>query len=246
MPLQYKVETLDNIDEALRGLYAEDEAGGFRLVVEGLDDAAELKRAKDHEKARRKEVERQLKELQDAKTAEAEKARKAHEDALSKAGDVDALIKSWEKKHADGLAAKDAEYQPRLTKLESTIRRVFVSEKAQAIANEIAVSGSASVLVDHIAKRLRAEDRDGDYVTIVVDAEGKASALTLDDLKKEFVGNKAFAPVIAGSKGSGSGAGGAKGGGAAVGTQKRSQMSVKEKAAYVDEHGKDAFFALPE
>jgi hypothetical protein len=77
------------------------------------------------------------------------------------------------------------------------------------------VQGSAKALLPHIERRLSVEQRDGKPVVVVLDAQGKLSAATLDELKAEIANDAAFAPLIAGSKASGGGAGGAGGGGGA-------------------------------
>jgi len=65
------------------------------------------------------------------------------------------------------------------------------------------VEGSAGLLMPHIKSRLGVEEKDGQFVTVVHDSEGKPSALTLDELKVDISSNKAFAPVLAGYKASG-------------------------------------------
>ncbi len=89
---------------------------------------------------------------------------------------------------------------------------------ATEIATTLAIPGSSKALLPHIERRLSVEQRDGKPTVVVLDAAGKLSAATLDELKAEFTNDPAFGPLIAGSKASGGGAGGAgKGGGAAKG-----------------------------
>lgn len=182
-----------------------------------------------------------------AKHAEAEKhrkqaekdAQKRAEEAARKAGDTEALEKSWAEKHATALAEKDEQIALR----DRWLKDMTVGRAAEAMAAELAVQGSASVLARHIQDRLGSEIRDGRPVTVVLDADGKPSAKTLDELKAEFAGNAAFAPLIAGNKASGSG--GLNGKGGAPRGQVRSKMTPKEKAAFIDEHGNDAYDKLP-
>lgn len=208
MGLKYKIEKLEDVAEALRVHYKQDAAGGFVLDAEGIDDGAELKRAKEHEKKARQEAEAKLKDLTDKQKGDEEKARKAAEDAARAAGNVTALEESWKKKYADDIAAEQAKWKAENESLSSDVDRLLRSDVANKIASEIAVQGSAEVLMPHILGRLKVDVRDGQRVTTVVDAKGQASALTIDDLKKEFSGNKAFLPLIVASKGSGGGAGG--------------------------------------
>lgn len=239
MTLKATVASLDGIDEAIQALYVEDKAaGGFRLNVEGLEDTTALKNAKEHEKKARQEVEKKLKELQDAQKEKDAAAAKALEDAARASGDVKAIDESWSKKHTEALAAKDAEYKPLVESLTNDVTRLLIDNVAQGIAADIAVdSDSVPALIPHIKARLGVDIRDNKRTTVVVDENGRPSALTLDEMKKEFVGNKAFARLVAGSKASGSGAAGAKSGGAA-GAKKITKaafdaMSPQDRAAFV-------------
>lgn len=241
MALKYHIAKLEDVEEAQRPLYIpnpDTEAGGFRLAVEGVDDAGELKRARDHEKRARTEAEKKLKELQDGQKAADEKMRKAAEDAARAAGDTAKLDESWKKKYDDALAAKDAEYKPQIEAANANLRRLLIDNEATRLANEMATPGHAALLLPHIRARLEIAERDGQMVTVVVDADRKPSALTLPELAKEFKANPAFAPVIVGSKGSGGGAGGANPGGAGGNKKqlKRTDFDALTPAA------RDAFF----
>lgn len=243
MPLALNVEKIDDLPEAIRSLYKEKEGGGgFTLEVDGLEDTGALKRAKDHEVAERKKVEAQLKTIADERKADAEKTRKAIADAALASGDAKALEESWKKKYADDLAAKDGEYQPKLQKQDATIRKLLISDVASKYASELAIPGSAGPLAQLISARLAIEEVDGDYVTVVRDANGQKSALTLDDLKKEILGDKALAPLLVGSKGSGGGAGGSNKGGGAPGAKTISRTAFNaldpaSRQAFVREKG---------
>ncbi len=216
MPLKLEVEKLEEVEEAHRALYTPKEGGGgFVLPIEGLPDVGPALRAKDHEVSEHAKTKAELKRIKDAQKKIEDDARKAAEDAALKSGDLEAFRKSAEKQRADDLAAKDAEYQPKVQKLDTTVRRLLVSDVATRLATELALKGSEGPLAKLISDRLAVEERDGEHVTVVRGADGKPSALTIDDLKKEIAGDKALAPLLAGSRASGGGAGGSKGGGAA-------------------------------
>lgn len=168
------------------------------------------------------------KKAADAKRKEAEDAaRKAAEDAARKAGDVGSLEKSWNDKYNAALAEKDAE----VTRLNSSLTGVLVDSVASRLAADLAVQGSANVLLPHIRGRLAVDYVDGSPVTRVLDAMGKPSAATIDELKAEFAANPAFAPIVAGTKASGGGASGAGRGGAASKTMKRAEFDNLDYAA---------------
>ncbi len=216
MALKYRVEKLEDVEEAVRGLYKQDAAGGFVLDAEGIDDPAELKRAKDHEKEARQKAEAELKKMKEAQKASEEVARKAAEEAAAKSGDLEALRKSADERVAAAVAEAEGKYKPQLDKYQASLRRSKIDNVAQELATRIGIKGSEQILIPHLISRLDVDERDGDFVTVVRDSKGQASALTIADLEKEFVSNPVFAPVIVGSKGSGGGANGNanKGGGA--------------------------------
>ena len=182
-----------------------------------------------------------------AKHAEAEKhrkqaekeAQKRVEEAAKKSGDTEALEKSWTEK----LTAREQELQAEINRRDGWLKEMTVGRTAESMAAELAVQGSAVVLARHIQDRLSSEIRDGRPVTVVLDTEGKPSAKTLDELKAEFSGNAAFAPLIAGNKASGSGGIHGKGG-AQTGLDRRT-MSIRQRAEFIDKHGNEAYEKLP-
>jgi len=222
--LKFEVDSLDGLDTSVASLYDKTEAGKFRLKVDGVpqgDDTAGLKKKVDELLAEKKAAAAKAKEAE-------EMARKAAEEAARKAGDTEALDKSWNQKYTEALSAKDNE----LNSLRGTLNTLLVDNVATNLANELAVQGSAALLMPHIKGRLAVEIRDGQPKTVVIGQDGKPSALTIDELKAEFASNPAFAPVIAGSKATGGGASGANGrGGGAVKTVSRAQFNQMDPHA---------------
>lgn len=217
MNLKYKIDSLDGLDENLAALYEKD-GDGYRLKVDGIpqgEDVSGLKAKVEELLAEKKAAAQKAREAEEA-------ARRAAEEAARKNGDIEALEKSWREK----LERREKELLGKINELESGITAMTVDTVAAKLANELAVQGSADVLLPHIKARLAVEQRDGKYVTVVRDAEGKPSAATIDDLKNEFSSNPAFAPVIAGSRATGGGASGSAGGGA---SKKFSELSERER-----------------
>lgn len=182
---------------------------GFKLDVEGgFEDVAALKRAKDHEKTAAAEAKRLLHEAQTQLAELTEERDNLLRGALPKA-DVEKLEGSYKKKLTDQETALNA----KVAAAEASLATLLVDNVATNFAGEI--STAPAVIMPHVKSRLRSEkNAAGVYETKIVDADGKPSALTLADLKKEFIANPAFAPILTGSKGSGGGAAGAGGGGA--------------------------------
>lgn len=213
MTLKFQLDSLEGVDESIQALYVEKD-GKFVLGIEGLPQPEDVSGLKS-----------KVQELLDEKKAEAEKrkaaedqARLDREEALRKSGNVEELEKSWSEKYARREAELTGQLESTNSTLQGQIRDLTVGRTATEIATTLAIPGSAKALLPHIERRLSVEQRDGKPTVVVLDAVGKLSAATLDELKAEFTNDPAFGPLIAGSKASGGGAGGAgKGGGAAKG-----------------------------
>ena len=218
--LKKKIAKIEDVKEEFRSLYKEDGAGGFVLMIEGDDseDVGALKRAKDHEKEKRREAEKRARELED------QLAETANTNA-KKNGDVEALEKSWGEKYAK----LEAELRGEIAGRDGHLNKLLVDNVAQSLASKL--STAPAVILPHIKSRLQAEFHEGAGVTRVLDANGKPSALTLDELETEFRGNKDFAPIIIASKASGSGALGSGGGGAPTGQPKTYQEALAQSWA---------------
>lgn len=236
--LKYQIDSLDGLDDSTRALYTEKD-GKFVLGVEGIpqgEDVSGLKNKVTELLNEKKESERLRKEAED-------KARQEREEALRKSGNVEELEKSWSEKYTRRETELSQQLETERTTLSAQIRDLTVGRMATDLAAELAVQGSAKALLPHLERRLGVETRDGKPTVVVLGQDGKLSAATVDELKKEFASDPAFAPLIAGSKASGGGAGGAgKGGGAA---QKRSDMTPVEKREFIQAHGQDAYLKLP-
>jgi len=213
MGLKYQLDTLDGLDDSVKSLYTEKE-GKFVLGIEGLpqpEDVSGLKAKVDELLGEKKAAEKARKDAE-------EQARVEREEAARKSGNVEELEKSWSEKYSRREAELNGMLEQERGTLSTQIRDLTVGRTATDIASALAIPGSAKALLPHIERRLSVEQRDGKPVVVVLDAQGKLSAATLDELKAEFANDVAFAPLIAGSKASGGGANGAgNGGGAAKG-----------------------------
>jgi len=135
--------------------------------------------------------------------------------------DMDALEKSWKEK----LDNQQNDFQQKIQQSESALQSLLVDNVASSMAAEI--STVPSLLVPLIKQRLATETADGKTNTRVLDAEGKPTALTVEDLKKEFIANEQLFSIMKGSNASGSGAQGSGNGGGAA--KKFSDMSEKDR-----------------
>jgi len=146
------------------------------------------------------------KALLSEKAAAKKAAQESQEEAAKKSGDVEALEKSW----SDKLNTETGSRDEKLSAYEKQISDMTAGAAARKMAAELALPGSADVLLPHIKGRLSV-DMDGDSPLVrVLDKDGKPSAMSIDDLRKEIEANKAFAPLLLGSMASGSGDAGKK------------------------------------
>lgn len=206
------------------------EGESFVLDLTDYEDPATLKRAKDHEKQARKDAELKTKELADQLAALTDERDGLLKGSIPKA-DAEKLETSYKTK----MAKLEKELGEQVSAMRGNLQTMLVDNVAQSLASEL--STAPAVMLPHIKRRLAAEFSEGKGSTRVLDADGKPSAYTLDDLKKEFIANPDFAPIIAASKGSGGGAGGTKGGGAARKSLK--EMTATEEAQFANANPKE-------
>lgn len=213
--LKMVLDNLDGVDESLHAFY-EERDGKFHLGVDGVEDPAALKRAKDHEKRLRQEAEAKVRDLT-TKVTELETEVTELQDTNRQKGGMAALEQSYK----DKIAKINTDHAAELAGRDTQISKLLVDNVAESMAAEL--SDSPELLADVIRKRLTAKDGE----TRVLDANGELSATTTDELREEFRSNKKYAAVIRGSQANGGGSnGGGKGGGA---TKTFKDMSEKER-----------------
>lgn len=149
------------------------------------DDARELITARDAANGERDSAKA---ELAQAKT-------KITELEASRGSDTVALENSYKAK----LAAKDTEIAALNTDKTALTKTVVCGPEAEKIAAKFT---APALIKSHILARLDVDPSSGK--ARVLDANGKASAASLDDLAKEFVDNPDFKAIVIGSKASGS------------------------------------------
>ncbi len=233
--IEFKLDSLENIDESLQGLYEQTDTG-YQLKVTGIpepekEDLSGLKNKVDELLREKKAASQKAREA-------AEEAEAARLEAAKKGNDTEALDKSWQEK----FNAREVELKKELEELSGTLVKLTSGQTATKIAAEIAVQGSADVLLPHLERRLRTEFREGSPVTVVLDKDGKPSAMSVDELKAEFQNSAAFAPLIVGTKANGAGrTGGNESSGAGVNEVSRSEfdrMNQAQRANFAKNGGK--------
>ncbi|WP_265494574.1 hypothetical protein [Providencia heimbachae] len=199
-------EEFDALTDDQKALYKES-GGNYQLQIEGMPDIPDVSGMK-----------KKMDELLAEKKSEQEKrekaeyeAKKAAEDQARKSGDIESLEKSW----AEKLKVRESELLTQLQEKDTSLHTLLVDNVAQTLATKLAGDG-APLIMPHIKSRLSVEEGK----TRVVDVSGHPSASTIEDLEKEFRSNQLFAPVIIGSKATGTGGEGGKGKSQAGGSDK--------------------------
>lgn len=220
MSLNFEIDSIDNVDESIRGLYKEDN-GRFILDVDlgdkyvPAESVAGLKANHD-----------QL--LSEKKKAKEEAARVAEEKAKA-SGDLESLQKYAQQ--------RESELQEKLNSLQKSIANKELNSTASNIAHDLADGANAKLLSKLIKDRLRYEDGE----MKVLDDDGNLTMSSIEELKKEIQTSSDYSSLVRGSKATGSGALGGTDGGASKETMTRAEWDVlgeKEKREFFKSGGK--------
>ena len=256
MPLNLIVDTIETVPEAFRGEYTEKD-GKFHLNVDGLpepEDTSGLKTALQKERKAAADAAKELakwkasgkspEEIADLISAREEDERKKAEAA----GDHAKILKQHQDQWAKDRAALDAE----LNAARTSERAAIVGERLLSALTRAGVTEEGTELLpDRLANRIKFETIDGKRVLKIMAADGETpmagagpdGSATPADLAQDATTKY---PSL--FKGSGAGGGGKpsdKGAGGAGITKKSDFKTEKERAAWVEKNGLDAYSKLP-
>lgn len=196
MTLQFEVDSLDNVPEEAKGLYAEAD-GKFRLAVEGIPkptDTSKLENALKQERERAKDAEKfkklgltpdQIKELVDA-----EEARKQQK--LKDEGDFPALLKQHQDKWDGERSTLVSERDAATAALKKHVgESAFVTELAKQGATEEGLAALPNLFVSRInvsvdGENAKMEIMQADGATPMAGSSESGTA-TLGDLVGEAI-----------------------------------------------------------
>jgi hypothetical protein len=206
------LETLEGVAEHLKTEYKKGDDGKYYLDVEGIEEhvgTGRLKRAYEREKAERADATAEAKKVREEKEARDNEVAELLKKTVP-ADNIAHLEKSW----GERLTKAQAEAQAKLDAAEGALKKVLVDSVVTQIATTLAKTPAhVPILEPHIRARVAYETVDGRASTRILDAEGKPSAATIDDLMKEIAGKQGFADIVSISKASGGNAGGGSDGG---------------------------------
>lgn len=159
-------------------------------------------------------------------------------------GEWDKLRAQMNDQHAKDLAKKDES----LTVMQKLIQSKVVD--AEAVSSIAAEGGVPDLLLPHVQRFVKTDES---FNPIVVDAsgtprvDGKGNPMTIRDLVKEMRASEVFGRAFNGSGQSGSGTQPANGGGGNPQIKRKADLKDrKDRAAYVEKFGADAYFKLPD
>lgn len=191
--MKFKISKADyeKLSDEQKALYTA-KGDDYQMTIEGLPDFDGMQT----------KLNTLLDETKVAKQAKAEAEAKAKadlEEAARKAGNTEALDKSWGEK----LAAEQAAHAATKQKYHGQVSKLMVSNVAQAMGTKL-FGEKAAPLLHNIESRLSLEEaEDGSFKTRVLGADGKPSAHSIDDLAKEFSASEAFKPFLVTTKATG-------------------------------------------
>ncbi len=197
--------------------------------VKAMADELERYKVKHGEAEKhRKEAERRAKELEEAQA-------KAEQEALKKSGEFQKLWETEAEKVARIQRELDEERE-NWRKERQAVQQKEISAEAVKIASSIAVDDSSLELLTEQVQKFAVYTENG--------IEYQVGGVSVPKEKVAEMLTEKYPRLVKGSGATGGGAtGGFKGGGAAI--LNRSKMTAEEKAAYVKEHGQEAFLKLP-
>jgi hypothetical protein len=208
--LKAVLESLDGVDESLRGLYVEREDGKFQLDADGVEDVSGLKSALER-------VKRDLREAKGKVPADFDPEKYeellALQEEFSKGKLTEKQREEFEnlKGQLKTQHAKELEkVQGQLAQLQEALQHELVTSRAtQAIA---AKRGSVKLLLPHLKQRSDVQALDGRYTPVILDDDGKVrygkgdAPMTYDELLDEMIEDEAFRGAFDGTGSSGGGA----------------------------------------
>lgn len=192
-------DTFDKLPAALQAAFKPNPANADEYD-NGEEAVDGLKSALQKEKDEAANIKKKLSEFETAKAAEIEAARKKAVEEARSSGDFKTVEDDYKRKikeleDANKKAAKERE---------DSIKGEAVNKQVDELAKLFV---SPALAKSFIKSRLTAELVDGAPIVRVLDANGKPSAASVEDLKKEYLTNAELKSSLVASKGSGGGSG---------------------------------------
>lgn len=254
MALKRKLKNLDGLDAAIAALYTKS-GDEYVLDVEGgAEDAEGLKTALNKERALRQTAESEASSLK----AQVEKLKNIdpakYEELVAMEEDIRSKGKGWEKMREQLNAAHSGEVEKlnaKIKSLSATLEDALIGSAAAAEIEK--AGGSPMLLLPHVKSKAKLVEENGKHHVRLFDEKGDplidntGAYLTLGGFVTQLKGMEGFGSAFksSGASGGGTPPSGNNGGGGGPGGLDRAKMSIKEKDAYIEKHGIEAYNKLP-
>jgi hypothetical protein len=205
------------LNDVLKAEYTKKDDGSYYLET---DEAKELVNALQ----RLKEANKGNEEMVASINAQ---LREAKEEAARKSGDIVAIENSWKAKSKAQKEADEAEKK----QLMQVAKEGYINSLLSNIVGKFALP-EKHVRRD-FEERIEVVFENGRPVHRILDKDGKVSALTIDDLEKEFVADTNYSKYIIASKASGSAGTPPRRPGDSSSPKLYHEMTVAEQAVYL-------------
>lgn len=261
MKLKSQYDKQEDIPEALREYYEEKDG---KWVLDSDFQQVDTRRLTNDlatERRKRQEFEAKVRKWEELGKTDEEiaeliaKSAELETQTLERKGEWDKLRQQMVdthnaalKKLNDKLTEKDAEIKRRDQSIQNLL--IDTSATAAIAANE----GDPELLMPFVRNQLRVIEDEGKHKVQIVDAQGgprvngKGEPLSVAELVAEMRQNEKYGRLFKGSGASGGGTppGGGGGGGGSHQFKRRSDFKTeKDRAAFIDAHGLEAYSALP-
>lgn len=216
--LQYKLETLEGLEEKFHEMY-EQKDGAYFLKVSGVvpeEEVNGLKKSRDELLSEKKEQQRKAEEAEQERLRV---EREAQEELARKNGDFESLQKSWKERHE----LEKQELMERLKQKDQIIYTKTVKETAAQIAGRNFKSHAQPLAMDYIERHLRLNENGEVEVT---DGSGNLVALSVAEFEHNLKTLPMFQDIVIVNTNSGGGAAGSGFGGGAA--KKPNEYTVQE------------------
>lgn len=206
------------LNDVLKAEYTKKDDGSYYLET---DEAKELVNALQRLKEANKGNEQMVASIN-------EQLRVAREEVARKQGDLATLENSWKAKAKAQKEADEAEK----AQLKAIAKEGYLNSLLSNIVGKFALP-EKHVRRD-FEERIEVVFENGKPVHRVLDKDGKVSALTIDDLEKEFIADSNYSKYIIASKASGSAGTPPRRPGDSGQPKLYHEMSIEEQAAHLE------------
>ena len=250
MSLKIELESLEGVEENLHGLYTRDgDSGPYRLNVEGLPDVNGLKSALEVTRGDVKKLKDQLKgfdgvDMDEYHDLQNRKAELEKQDPKKIEDMVNERVSKNDKRWKD----RETELMTELGSTRDQLSGLVIDHELRKVGGELGVDGEEAMM-DFVSrgKSIFRMGKEGAAVAMKGDdimyGESGVEPLTMREFGKTLTEK---APHLFKSSGGGgaSNEGGSKARGGTV-RYKSDLQTPAAKAAYIREHGKNAYLELP-